>query len=105
MTYDVVSGWTGHIDVDLLTKGATPSGTMAGMTAELILRDSNGNTITTTGDVSVQDSTNWVVRYSPDATDFVPGVYRGRFKVTDSAGLIVYFPSAEADTWIVRSDA
>ena len=104
-TYEIVAGWTGLIDINLLSQGAVPAGTMSGMTAALVLRDLAGNLLDTTGDVTVSDSTNWVVRYSPDATDLVPGVYHGRVKVTDSGGLVVYFPSGDFDTWIVRSES
>lgn len=103
-TYEVVAGWSGPIDINLLAKGATPSGTMAGMTAELVLRDAAGTAIVTAGDVTISDSTNWVVTYTPDATDLTPGVYKGRIKITDASDGVVYFPSAEPDTWIVRSE-
>ncbi len=105
MLYEVVAGWTAPIDVDLLAKGETPSGTMAGMTVALVLRDHKGDTLDTSGDVSIEDSDGWIVRYTPDATDLVPGVYNGRFKVTDGSGGIAYFPSGEWDRWIVRTEA
>jgi len=103
-TYEITAGWTAPIDIDLLTKGALPSGTMSGMTAAIVLKDRSGNTIDTSGDVTIADSTNWVVRYTPDATDLVPGVYLGRVKVTDSSSQVAYFPSGEADVWIVRPE-
>ena len=105
MTYDVVAGWTAPIDIDLLSRGASPSGTMVGMTAALILRDpASGVTLDTTGDVTIPDTATWTVRYSPDAADLIPGVYRGRVKITDSGGLIAYFPSDEWDVWIIRGE-
>lgn len=103
MTYEVVAGWTAAIDVDLLSKGTTPSGSMAGYSVELVLMDMNGNQVNTSGDSAVQDATNWVVRYTPDAADLVPGEYRGRFKVTDGSGGIAYFPSGDWDTWKIRT--
>lgn len=105
MTYELVAGWTSPIDIDLLTKGQTPVGTMSGMTAALVLMDGRGVTIDTSGDVTIADATNWIVRYSPDATDLIPGIYRGRVKITDAGGAVAYFPSGEWDTWIVRSEA
>lgn len=104
MIYELVAGWTSPIDIDLLTKGATPSGTMSGMTAALLLQDGKGNSIDTSGDVTIADATNWIVRYSPDAADLVPGVYHGRIKVTDAGGAVAYFPSGEWDRWIIRSE-
>ena len=78
---------------------------MAGMSAELILKTADGTTLATTGDISIVDETNWRVRYSPDAADLVAGSYRGRFKVTDVDGKVVYFPSKVWDQWIVRAEA
>ncbi len=104
MTFDIVAGWTNPLVFSLLSQGATPSGTMASMTVELILRDTRGNTIDTTGDVTVSDSAAWEVTYTPDAADLVPGVYHARFKVTDAPDKIAYFPSAEPDIWHVRSE-
>lgn len=104
MVYEVVAGWTAAIDIDLLTKGATPSGTMSGMTVSLVLKDKFGVPINTAGDVSIQDSSNWIVRYVPDPTDLIVGTFFGRIKVTDAAGGIAYFPSSDPDIWIIRSE-
>ena len=105
MTIDLVAGWTSAIDFMLIARGALPNGTMFGHTAELILMDDSGNQVTTTGDVEIADPTNWVVRYTPDATDLIPGNYYGRFKITDAAGGVAYFPSGEPDLWIIRRAA
>ena len=104
MVYEIVEGWSGPIDIDLLSQGAVPSGTMAGMSCELILRDLSGNTLSTSGDVSITDPVNWTVRYSPDVADLVAGVYHGRVKVTDSGGLVTYFPSGAWDIWQIRTE-
>jgi len=106
MRYALVAGWTSPIDFYLKSKGATPSGTMSGMTADLVLREKNtGALVTTTGDVSVQDTTNWIVRFSPDPSDLVEGIYRARFKVTDGSGLVAYFPSDDWDIWEIRGES
>ena len=102
-TYHVVEGWTSPIDIDLRDDGAIPSGTLAG-TIELILKDSSGTQLPFTGDVSIQDATNWRVRVNPDAADFVAGIYRGRVKVTDGTGKIAFFPNSEPDIWVVRTE-
>lgn len=100
--YEVVIGWTEPIDIDLLSKGATPTGSLSG-TVALVLRDRHGTQIDTTGDVSIQDADDWVVRYTPDAADLTPGTYTGRVKVTSGSN-VSYFPSGEPDKWIVRHE-
>lgn len=101
--YELVEGWTSPIDVDLRDDGAIPSGTLGG-TVTLALKDKDGNIINMTGNVTIQDATNWRVRVNPDASDFVQGTYRGRFKVTDSGGKISYFPNQHYDVWIVHPE-
>ena len=103
-THQVVAGQTSVYDIDLKDDGVTPSGTLGG-TVELIIKNSAGTQLAFTGDVSIQDATNWRVRLSPDAGDFVEGIYRGRVKVTDSGGKIAYFPSAAWDVWIIHAEA
>jgi hypothetical protein len=103
--FEVVEGWTDPIVVNLLKAGETPSGTMVGMTASLVLRDNRGVLPDTAGDVTITDAVNWQVTYSPDAADLIEGTYRGRFKVVDGAGNVAYFPSAGWDIWYIRSVA
>jgi hypothetical protein len=105
MQYEVVIGWTAPIDIVLLSKGQTPSGTMVGMTAALILQDQTGTILPTTSDVTIPDTSQWIVRYTPDSADLIEGTYRGRVRVTDGSGGIAFFPSGEPDTWIVRKVA
>jgi hypothetical protein len=102
--YVLVIGWTSPIDISLLTQGAAPSGSMAGMTAELVLNDRHGTVIDTTGDISIPDVNVWTVRYSPDPLDLVPGVYRMRVKITDSGGRVAYWPSSDPDVLMVRTE-
>src|SRR3990167_8123075 len=92
-TYNVVAGWTAAIDIDLKDDGATPSGTLGG-TVELVLKNAAGTSVDFSGDVAIQDATNWRIRISPDAADFVVGIYRGRIKVTDTGGKVAYFPNS-----------
>lgn len=100
-TYELTEGWTAVIDIDLLSRGASPSGDLTGMTAALIITDRRGNVVNTTGDVSIPDTEVWRVRYAPDSTDITPGTYQMRVKITDNGGLVSYFPSGEADKLIV----
>lgn len=103
-THEVVAGQTSNYDIDLKDDGATPSGTLAG-TVELIIKNSDGTQLAFTGDVSIQDATNWRIRLAPDAGDFVEGIYRGRVKVTDDNGKIAYFPNSHWDIWVVHPEA
>jgi hypothetical protein len=104
-TVEVVAGWTADIDFDLKSMGTIPTGTMAGMSVTLVLTDRDtGVAIPTTGDCSIVDATNWIVRYTPDSTDLIAGTYHGRFKVTDASTKVAYFPSGEPDIWLVRSE-
>jgi hypothetical protein len=104
VNYEIVAGWTAPIDIELLTRGAAPTGTMAGMTVRLLLMSKTGDEIDTVGDVTIEDTDVWVVRYAPDPSDLHPGVYRMRIKVTDSGGKVVYFPSGDPDVLVVRPE-
>lgn len=102
--YSVVAGWSSPIDFTLLSKGATPSGTTTGFSVVLVMRDLQGNTWDASGDCAFTNTTSWIVRWTPDTADLVPGVYRIRFKVTDASSGIAYFPSDEPDVLVVRSE-
>lgn len=104
-TYEITEGWTGPLDIDLLSQGDTPSGTMSGMSVTLVLKDVQGVAVDTSGDLAIQDSSEWIVRWSPDAADLTPGTYRLRVKVTDGSSKVSYFPSGLPDTLIVRPEA
>jgi hypothetical protein len=104
MTYEIVEGWTGPLDIRLKSAGADPSGDMVGMSAALLLTNKAGDVVDTAGDVTIEDVDVWVVRYAPDPSDLQPGVYRMRIKVTDSAGKVVYFPSGDPDVLVVRPE-
>jgi len=101
MTISVTEGWTGPLDFILQSDGAAQD--LTGMTVTLVLTGVDGTIATTTGNVSVTDAAAGKVRYSPDATDLLSAKqpYRGRWKVTDGAGKIVFFPNGEADLWKV----
>jgi len=102
MILDVVEGWTGPIDVQLLNDGQVPETPMDQMGVELILRDSTGALVDIQGAVTVLDADTWTVRYVPDANDLKEGAYTGRFKVTDGFDQVGFFPSGIWDSWIVR---
>ena len=100
--YEIVEGWTAPVDITLLSKGIAPTGTMVGMSAELLIQDTDGNAIPTTGDVTIPNTSFWVVRYTPDATDLIEGTYRMRVKVSDGTA-ISFFPNGYWDILKVRT--
>lgn len=104
MPLDIVEGWTGPIDMQLKVDG-TSLVLSTGETVELILKRSDRETVSTTGEVVVVTATCGVIRYSPSVLDFVAkwSPYFARFKVTDATGKIVFFPNARPDTWSVHS--
>lgn len=103
MTYEIAAGWTAPVDIELLTHGAVPSGTMSGMSVAITMRERlTGTAVVNPGTIAVQDSANWVVQFTP-AAGMVSGDYYGRVKVTDVLGGIAYFPSDEPDLWMVRA--
>lgn len=104
MIFEVVEGWTGPLDFNLLADGAIPAAALAGE-VELILKKADGTVLATTGDVAILDSAAWSVRYSPDPSDMVAGTYRGRFKHTDTGGKVTYFPNGVWDQWKIREEA
>lgn len=99
---ELVTGWTGPLDFQLLADGAAIN--LTGMTVDLILTASDGTSIPTTGDTSVQDAALGKVRYTPDATDLLvaSSPVKMRWKVTDGAGAVVYHPSARPATIVVH---
>lgn len=101
-TTDIVEGWTGNLDFQLKSDGAVVN--LTGMTVELILTDKDGAAITTAGNITVFDAANGKVRYIPDAADLddAKSPYTARWKVTDGAGKIVFFPNGVSDVYLVR---
>ena len=103
MMLDLVAGWTGAIDAVL--KADDVAVDLSGCAVALILQTVNGTTVTLTGSVTVPAPSTGSVRFSPGAADLVAAnsPYAARWKVTDGAGKIVYFPNGRADVWIVRA--
>lgn len=101
-THEVVTGETGPYDFYLRDDGAIPSGTLTG-TVSLVLVDQGGTQLELTGNLSIYDAANWIVRLLADASDLPAGVYSGRVKRMDTGGLVTYFPRGVWDAWVVRS--
>jgi uncharacterized phiE125 gp8 family phage protein len=98
----LVEGWTGPID-DVLKSNGTPLD-LTGLTVELLLQRASGVAIPTAGDVVIVTPTAGVVRYTPDPQDLlaVDTPHTIRWKVTDVAGAITYFPNEAGEVWTVQ---
>lgn len=101
----ITEGWTDRLGPFVLRVDGTPFD-MTGMNSiSLVLRNKNGGTVDTSGDVTQDvDPTTGKVYYKPDSTDFKATLspYTVHWKVEDGAGDIVFFPNGEADTIVVH---
>lgn len=99
---EFVEGWSGALDFELLNDGTAQNLTSTTVTGQA--RNRLNQTVDLTSDVTVTDSTGGQVRLTPDTGDFAAegSPYELRFKVVDSSAAIVFFPSGEAITLIVR---
>ncbi len=101
-TVELVEGWTGNVDMRLKADGVAQN--LTGSVVTLILRDRNGVEVDTTGDVSVPDAVNGIVRYGPDSVDLtnVGSPYSARWRVVDGSSKVTFFPSSvDPDAWKV----
>jgi hypothetical protein len=91
---DITEGWTSALDFQLLLNGAAFDAT--GMTLASVVRDREGKLVTVSTAWGTQATS--LARLSPVVTDFVAaqGPYSLRFRVTDGAGKIAYFPQGDA---------
>ena len=98
----LVEGWTDPIIQQLLNDGAAVN--LTGCTVELLLYDCNNHVIVHGGSATVLDAATGKVKFEAAASDFVASKspLKVRWKVTDNADEVSYFPNAAADTWIVR---
>jgi hypothetical protein len=99
---EFVEGWTGPLDFQLLNDGAVQD--LSTMTVTGQARNRLNALVDLSSDVSVVSATDGKVRITPDAADFESesSPYELRFKVVDVATAVVFFPSGEAVTLIVR---
>jgi hypothetical protein len=105
--FSVAPGWTGILGPFTLKVDGEPIN-LSGMTVTPILRTASGALVTPTGIVEILDqNTNpGQVMYAPGEDDFVfeCGCYATvqtctiRWKVTDSADKVVYFPNGKPDS-------
>ena len=101
-TFDLVEGQTAPVDAQLTNRSVVPD--LTGSTPELVLKGSDGSTVTTSGKVAWIDATQAQIRFSPSAGDLLAAKspYAARWKVTDGGGKIAYWPDDEPDRWVVR---
>jgi hypothetical protein len=100
---EIVEGWTGPLDFELLSDGTPQNLTSIGVSGRALDRDKQS--VTLTSDVTIVTATEGLVRLTPDTGDFSASgsPYELRFMATDGAGGIVFYPSGEGITLIVRS--
>lgn len=99
---DSVEGATAPRDFELLDDDEVPSGTMAGMTVELLLwlADGSGTPVSSTWSVSIVSAADWIVRVAFTST-LLRGDKLWRFKVTDGDA-VEYFPNDGPGLWRVH---
>lgn len=96
-----VQGWTERIKYALARDGVALD--LTGLSVALVGQDKNGNAIAFTGSVGIDTALTGLVYFDPAVTDLVMAnaPYHVRWKVTDGAGKIAYFPRADALRWDV----
>lgn len=68
----LVEGWTADIDLSVKNPDGSAYDLTGAGTPALIIKDRDGATVDTTGDVTVPaPATQGIVRWSPDATDLL----------------------------------
>lgn len=102
MIVEIVEGWTGQLDFQLLADGDPVD--LSGMNVEMILTRYDGTVVDTVGDIVVFDELAGKVRYLPDTAELLATAspLQFRFKVTDGTSKTVYYPSRKPDYLGVR---
>lgn len=106
MALEVVSGYTGPIDLTLLEDGAPRDVSTAG-DVSLRMYDSNEELVAFGGTFAALIAASGIMRFEPIATDLIQtrSPYRVRVRVTDAAGDITYHPRTASDVWTVRPES
>jgi hypothetical protein len=99
---EFVEGWTGPLDFQLLNDGVAQDLTAITVTGQA--RNRLNAAVDLSSDVAILTATDGTVRLTPDAVDFESesSPYELRFKAVDATTAVVFFPSGEAVTLIVR---
>lgn len=98
----IVEGWTDAVPFTLRADDVAVN--LTGLTVVGVFHDNRGAALDTTGKISVTGTTAGLVAWAPAAGDALQAKspYRIRFKVSDIAGAIVYFPNVDPDTITVH---
>ena len=111
MTYHMVAGTTSALEFQLLEDNVPLAESIQGWDVELVLYDKHGRAVDTDGAVTNTDDgsppTRGWVRVNLDAGDLDErkSPYAARFLVIDTAEKVGFFPTADADVWIVGRGA
>lgn len=99
---EIVEGWSGPLDFSLLNDGVAQN--LTGITITGQATNRLAQLVDLSSDVTVLSATDGQVRLTPDTGDFPAeqSPYELRFKAVDGTNAIVFFPSGEAITLIVR---
>lgn len=99
---EIVEGWTGPLDFQLLNDGAAQD--LTSMTVTGQARNRLNTLVDLSSDVTVISATAGTVRLTPDAVDFESesSPYELRFKVVDVTTAVVFFPSGNGINLVVR---
>ncbi len=101
ITVELTEGWTAAIDMQLVTSSGAFD--VTGGTVDLVLRDKDGQQVTTSSNVQIFTASQGVIRFNPDAGDLQArrAPYSARYRVTDAVSKVAYFPSGKPDRWEV----
>ena len=99
---NLVQGWTEPLTAQLLDDGAVQP--LTGASVVFLLYDKNGAAVSLGGTATIADAATGQVQYAPAAGDFVAAStpHKARWKITDGAGKISFFPSGAAEVINVR---
>lgn len=104
MACNLVEGWTERIIYQLFADGVAHS--LAGGAVVLQLRTRTGAAVTFAGTADILDAATGKVYFDPASTDLVAAnsPYLVRWKFTDSASKVSFFPNAENyEYWVVAA--
>lgn len=103
-TLPIREGWTERIRYRLTRNDPPENVDLTGLTVDLVAYDNGNSLLTFSGTVGSDDPSNGVVYFDPSVSDLESGnsPYRVRWKITDSAGKIAYFPREDPLLWEIE---
>ena len=98
----IVEGWSAALDFQLFNDGTAQNLTNLTITGQA--RNRLKQAVDLSSDVTVLSATDGTVRLTPDTGDFDAenSPYELRFKAVDTTLAVVFFPSDEAISLVVR---